>query len=198
LKNLTLADSRTIILDGDVTGLVNSLLKSADHNTSYIGAGIFRLACSRSGKTDIDSWSRLVVNGHDLVSILSIDLVHTHPHTRVELARSFASLMEGLRNFSGSVPALETTQAVKFVSFLFEAPLPELHLEALNGISGLPDTLLQTIPAFEIEIVPGTRLIDRIKAIYASSKDDLESIQVLTVSTEAEKLLKAMEQQLPE
>jgi len=191
LRNLTLANSRTVILETALPATVSALLRSQDHHTAFIAAGIFRLACSRSGRADRDSWARLVVDGRDLLAMLSLDLTRIHPHTRVELARALAALMEGITAFEGSVPALETVQAVKFVAFLFEAPQPELHLEALQGLDGLPEEFLKALPSFEIEIVPGTRLVQRLKDIHVANRDDLD-VKRVAVAASCQKLLLRM------
>ena len=193
LKNLMLADSRQVVMDCNITAFTASLLlKSQDHNAGFAVSGIFRIACSRTGKTDFDSFSKLAISGNDLIQILSVDLVKIHPHTRVELARAFASLMESIGHFSIPVACLETTQAVKFVSFLFQAPQPEIQLEALHGLCGLPTPLLQALPSFELEIVSGVFLIKRLKHIYSESKDSIDSMTLLNVAASCEVLFKKM------
>lgn len=205
LKNLALADSTLVTTQcgGCITEFVSHVLRSSqDQNTVYIASGIFRTCCSRAGRTSREAFCELMRSDTNssnsyLVQIMSIDLVKTHPHTRVELARAIANLMEAMGAFRTAgddvnTSALETLQAIKFVSFLLQAPSAELRLEAVDAILGLPDGLLDMLSSHEVEIVPGTMLVGKLKDIWEESKDVVDSIPTVNVSRKSEVLLRKL------
>jgi hypothetical protein len=125
-------------------GAIGLLLRKAAHKNASIAincAAAARLLLSGAAHTTAAAAAAATVpegsagtgpSAADVAAVLAIDVKHTHPICRVELARALAAAAK----LPGADDALHARSTLAFVGFLLTSKHAALHEEACEAIAG--------------------------------------------------------------